>query len=287
MVSTGYREWLTAGRPYTLVRPARAVQAALRGHGLTVYDYPNDAHLQANTPEDHTPFSVTGWPGKNPRWNARALDVMPRSDSAAHRKENADLARQIIRDRDAGYPGAMWVKYLNWTDEKGKCRQERWMNSARPLERETRDSNDRGHIHLSGRSDIDNDTRADGYDPFARMNGEEDMSLGEEVNWGQQFTWEGYDPADGPWLGGTLGNQLQHMRETGFFTKRLALRTAARVEAVAALLEQVLAAGGGDFDVAALMAHVDTKLEALAAETRDAVADLGEGGAAQVRADAG
>ena len=126
MASQGYRDWLNAGRPYTLIRPARAVQAVLRGYGLTVYDYPNDAHLKANTPEDHTPFSVTGWPGQNRRWKARALDVMPRSGSRLHRKENADIARQLIRDRDAGVPGAMWIKYINWTDENGACRQERW-----------------------------------------------------------------------------------------------------------------------------------------------------------------
>ena len=160
MASQGYRDWLNAGRPYTLIRPAKAVQAALRGYGLTVYDYPNDPHLKANTPEDHTPFSVTGWPGPNRRWKARALDVMPRVDrdgrvTAAARKENADIARQLIRDRDAGVAGAMWIKYLNWTD------------ASAPLRRTTRSSSDNGHIHISGRSDVDNDDRADGYDPVS------------------------------------------------------------------------------------------------------------------------
>lgn len=169
MASQGYRDWLKAGQLYALIQPAKAVQATLRGYGLTVYDYPNDAHLQAAVPEDHTPFSVTGWPGTNARWNARALDVMPRSNAYEHRKENADIARQLIRDRDAGHPGAMWIKYLNWTDEGGNCRQERWTDSAAPLRRITRASNDRGHIHVSGRSDADDDDRADTYDPIARM----------------------------------------------------------------------------------------------------------------------
>lgn len=181
MASQGYRDWLSAGRPYTLIRPAKAVQRAIRAYGITVYDYPNDAHLKAEMPEDHTPFSVTGWPGTNRRWNARALDVMPRSGSAAHRKENADIARQLIRDRDAGHPGVMWIKYLNWTAEDGTCRQERWTDAGAPLKRTTRSSSDRGHIHISGRSDVDDDDRADGYDPIARMRGnlageEEDMT---------------------------------------------------------------------------------------------------------------
>ncbi len=171
MASQAYYEWLKAGRPYTLIVPAKATQTTLKAYGLTVYDYPDDSHLKADTPEDHTPFSVTGWPGTNGRWRARALDIMPRSGSAAHRKENADIARQFIKDRSAGVPGAMWIKYLNWTDEQGVCRQERWTDASQPLKRTTRSSSDKGHVHISGRSDADFDRRADTYDPIRRMAG--------------------------------------------------------------------------------------------------------------------
>lgn len=287
MASQAYRDWLNAGKPYALIDPAEALRAAIAGHGITVWHYPNLSHLTAEPPEDHTPFSATGWPGSNARWKARGLDIMPREDARgnvtpAARKENADIARQLIRDRDAGHPGVMWIKFLNWTDEKGTCRQERWMDLQRPLARTTRSSSDAGHIHVSGRSDADTDKRAAGYDPVARMNGEVDMDMTTPVGWTQQYTSEGYDP-DAPWLGGTFGQQLQHMREATFWTKKLALRTAGRMEAMTALLQQVIQTGGGNVDVAALMAHVDAKLEALAADNRDAVADLGEGGAAQVR----
>jgi hypothetical protein len=175
MASEGYWDWLSAGQPYTLILPAKHVQAAIAAHGITVWDRPNQAHLKAETPEDHTPFSVTGWPGPNARWFARGLDIMPRSDSYAHRKENADIARQLIRDRDAGHPGARWIKYLNWTDEAGAVRQERWMDRDRPNARTTRSSTDAGHIHVSGRSDMDSYTGAVGYDPVARMKGEDSM----------------------------------------------------------------------------------------------------------------
>lgn len=171
MATAAYYTWVSKGRPYTLIRPARQTQTSIKAYGITVYDYPNEAHLKAPTPEDHTPFSVTGWPGTNTKYNARALDVMPRSSSYEHRKENADIARQLIRDRDTGYQGAMWIKYINWTDEDGTCRQERWTDLANPLKRTTRSSTDKGHIHISGRSDVDTDTRADGYDPVARMKG--------------------------------------------------------------------------------------------------------------------
>ena len=292
MASQGYRDWLNAGAPYTLIRPAKAVQATLRGYGLTVYDYPNAAHLEAATPEDHTPFSVTGWPGQNKRWKARALDVMPRKgvSAAQANKENADIARQLIRDRDAGYPGVMWIKYLNWTDERGTCQQERWTDSANPLRRTTRSSSDRGHVHISGRSDADDDDRADTYDPIARMKGDDDMALTEQVNWGKQFLPNPPGSSEGPWLGGTLGNQLQHIRETTYSSYVLDRLNAAAIGALTAVVERLgdaLAAGGGSVDTAAMVAHIDQRLQELAdqlaAEQRDAVADLGEGGAAQVR----
>ncbi len=149
------------------MRPANALKAILKGHGLTVYDYPDDSHLSANTPEDHTPFSVTGWPIASKFGIGHALDVMPRSDAPNGRAENAALARQLIRDRDAGNPGVMWIKYINWTDENGVCQQVRWEDK-----RTTRASTDKGHIHISGRSDCDNDDRADNYDPF----GDNDMA---------------------------------------------------------------------------------------------------------------
>lgn len=59
----------------------------------------------------------------------------------------------------------------------------------------------------------------------------------------------------------------------------VAAQTAA-IEALAAAIN----AGGGNVDTAAILARLDALQRALTAETRDAVADLGEGGAAQVRA---
>lgn len=60
---------------------------------------------------------------------------------------------------------------------------------------------------------------------------------------------------------------------------------AAQVTAMRTILDTVLAQGG-NVDTATILTAMDTKLEALAQEQRDAVADLGEGGASQVRADA-
>jgi hypothetical protein len=65
----------------------------------------------------------------------------------------------------------------------------------------------------------------------------------------------------------------------------LTAKVDALTAAVAELANQINA-GGGSVDAAVIVAAVDAAADRAAAETRDAVADLGEGGAAQVRADA-
>src|SRR5690349_15778893 len=104
MATAEYYEWVRRGKPYVLTRPARDIQRNIKQYGITVYDYPNDAHLTASKPEDHTPFSYTKWPNVNRNVDGvgRAIDIMPRDDSYAARRENADIARQIIKDKDAG-----------------------------------------------------------------------------------------------------------------------------------------------------------------------------------------
>lgn len=79
--------------------------------------------------------------------------------------------------------------------------------------------------------------------------------------------------------------------KAGFRNPLVAIRL--ELAAQRSVIEQLVAAfntgSGGSLDAATILAGVDTKLARIAAElkaeTRDAVADLGEGGAAQVRAD--
>ncbi|GAA3256790.1 hypothetical protein ACFO1B_48740 [Dactylosporangium siamense] len=254
--SLAYFVWLASGRKYTLIRPAAALQRILRGHGLTVYDFPDDDHLRASTPEDHTPFSATGWPGKSAAGFGHALDVMPRTDSAKGRAENAAIARQLIKDRDAGRSGVLWIKYINWTDEQGVCRQERWMPN-----RTTRSSTDKGHVHISGRSDCDDDSRADSYDPLSE--GDPFMALTEQQ---QADLWEWVALLVDP---GTPANG----RGTDRFHfpppfKALAnrLSTIEGALAASALREQdmlaalgALAVGGTNIDTAAIIAAVNAR----------------------------
>jgi hypothetical protein len=161
--SQGCRDWVKAGRPYSDSKPIAQFKATVSGHGFVVYTYPDKPHLIAKTPEDHTPFSATGFPTPAPRWIGNAADSMPRKAGMA---ELAKLARQIISDRNAGVAGTEWIKYMNWTDENGSCWHTSWQTGRAVTTRST----DKGHIHVSGLSTWVAKVPA-GWDPVARMNG--------------------------------------------------------------------------------------------------------------------
>lgn len=157
-----YSYWLSHGEPYVLARPLAKLQVRLRGYGYTVYDYPNDAHLTADPPEDHTPFSATGWPNESEFGVGHADDIMPSGDPAL--PTIAEIAEQILLDKAAGLPELAWLKYMNWTDAAGNCWHESWEPNH-----ERRPSTDKGHIHLSGRTDYTTSAVGDDYDPVARL----------------------------------------------------------------------------------------------------------------------
>ncbi len=163
MTTAAARSWRAAGGPWKLATPIAHLAATLRGRGYTVGTIGNDAHLNANTPEDHTPYSVTGWPGAHPYPYILALDIMP---PAAGRglPSLADLGAQIVGDRDSGYGPASWIKYVNWTNAAGACRHERWTPNHT-----VKASNDTGHIHVSARTDFVTSGVAVAYDPVARV----------------------------------------------------------------------------------------------------------------------
>ncbi len=153
MASAAYYTWVNKGKPYTLTKPLRELKECLEGFGYTVYDYPDEAHQTAEPPEDHTPYSATEWPVQISGYVAHAIDIMPPDASALAQGAVPlpVLARRIIAQRDARVPGTLFLKYENWTDEKGVCRHESWKTTPRT----TTSSTDKGHIHLSARTDTE------------------------------------------------------------------------------------------------------------------------------------
>jgi len=158
MTITNYDEWVRDGSPWHPAKPIADLAETLRKHGVTVYVIGAvDTHLNIATPEDHAPFSHTPWPGSQPYPAVLAEDFMP---GAGY--DWRELGRRIVADKLAGVHGTEWIKYINWTDADGNC----WHDSWQP-DHERRASTDRGHVHISGRTDYVDSDVAINYDPLA------------------------------------------------------------------------------------------------------------------------
>lgn len=173
-----YAQWKKDGRPIKFGRALKQTGDRLAAHGFTVYYIGDERHLTHTPPEDHTPFSATGWPGAHPYPYILAMDIMPPAKGARSKINGKPLpslqrlSAQLYADKRTGVPGARFVKYMNWEPEgnnTGPCYHETWMPShAR------RSSSDRGHTHVSSRTDFATSTLSDGYDLVARAQGETD-----------------------------------------------------------------------------------------------------------------
>src|SRR5688572_9617268 len=164
MPSADFYRWQAAGEPYTDARPVATLTKLLRGYGYTVWTRGNDAHMQAVPPEDHTPFSQTGWPVASPEWYGHAVDIMPQGIPAGL-PNLAQLGAQLFNDKTANVPGARLLKYMNWEPKGagGPCYHDAWQ----PTHKRS-NSTDRGHIHGSFRSDATHSNEMTGYDPVQR-----------------------------------------------------------------------------------------------------------------------
>jgi hypothetical protein len=150
MTVTTYQQWLGDGSPWRASAPAAAMAAYARAHGVG-YGIIGavDTHLDVSLPEDHAPYSHTPWPGVQPYPYVLAVDLYTTDPAVAR--------RLIAAKRNGALP---CLKYINWTDTNGQC----WHTSWQPDE-VTRTSTDRGHIHLSFRTDHTTCGHA-GFDPF-------------------------------------------------------------------------------------------------------------------------
>jgi hypothetical protein len=165
VATRGRTYWLAHGQPWRPARPIRDLAQLLRGYGYAVGTIGNDEHLRHMPPEDHTPFSATGWPVAAAFGVVWAGDIMPPKHGLPV-PSLAELGAQLFADRQANDPGAAWIKYMNWTDGAGHCVHDSWTPGH-----VRRASDDRGHIHVSARSDCGSYVIPAGYDPVARIRG--------------------------------------------------------------------------------------------------------------------
>lgn len=156
-------DWRRDGSPWHLAQPLVDLTSVLRRYGYVVGTLGDIHHLGDPTPEDHTPFSGSGWPLPNPYPWVHAVDVMP-PPAGKGLPTLARLGAQLYKDRLADVPGIGWLKYMNWTPAGSGCVHDQWKPSHVRLP-----SGDVGHIHLSARTDWTH--RHAEYDPVARLRG--------------------------------------------------------------------------------------------------------------------
>lgn len=159
--------WIRRGSRWRLARPLLALRDRLRAYGYTVYDLGNNAHLDAEPPEHHCPYSESNWPvfeGKPMPDVVTAIDIMPPDKPGLPSLQL--LGAQLFADKQADV--APWVVDMNWgpTSDRTAVR-----DTWRPGHVRT-PSGDTGHIHLSCRSDAIDSPAGDLYDPVARLRGQ-------------------------------------------------------------------------------------------------------------------
>lgn len=165
MATQAYRDWVARGRQWKPARPVAELVTWARANGIRVLGTIGDeAHLQRDIPEDHTPFSATAWPVKLPGYVVCAIDL-----------ENRRLLGEKI-EAQARAGRLPWLKYMNHSGRQISFK------GARPVTSASRDH----HVHLSIRTDYIG--RSIGrFDPWGTTEGD-DMPTVEEV-----WRWDGID----------------------------------------------------------------------------------------------
>lgn len=151
MAIAAYYAWNSAGRPLEPARPVRDIVERLKvafpkGAAASLFSwYADEAHYQADHPQDHTPYSQTPWPvTPNPYPVVFATDVMHRPDLGVDCFKLFDY--WIVEARAGRMP---WCKYLIW---------EGWIYDVRAGWAPRGASDHFDHIHISTRTDHQNTT---------------------------------------------------------------------------------------------------------------------------------
>lgn len=264
MATKAYWSWVSAGRPFTKAQPIADLEAWAIRNGIPVLGtIGNEEHLQADRPQDHTPFPVTAWPVPLPGYIGTAIDLA-NVDGLGQKFEDAARRNELP-----------WLKYMNHSGQHLDSRD----LDGDGLTWEEYPSSDR-HVHLSIRTDWI--FRSIGRDPFGgatapATGGNSDMPKiicqTENLGW---------------WLTDCSGRE--------------GIQTEERLNDLRRVCGDVVYVGNLDHfgppvkklgssvvmtpeDRAAIEAAVARLADVVDANTKDAVADFGEGGAPKVRAD--
>lgn len=159
MTSRQHQDWINHGKPDNgLCLPLQLLGNTLAAAGYTVYAFPDDSHLDAEPPEDHTTYSETGWPGVSPKWWRHAIDIMPPPPGKGLPSLQT-LGQRIFDARQAGR--ITWLKYMNWPSDGnlGRAVHDSWKPGY-----SRSSSGDTGHIHISSITGVE--TLDEAYNPL-------------------------------------------------------------------------------------------------------------------------
>jgi hypothetical protein len=143
MAAAMLRAWESQGRPWRLCTPlVDMVDRLQAAYPQLIYGtLGDDAHLNAVPPEDHTPFSATGYPKVSPYPVVHALDVMH------HPESGVDAGKLFAYWLGEAKAGRMpWLKYLIW---------QATIYDVRYGWRPQPSSGHFDHVHLSARTDAE------------------------------------------------------------------------------------------------------------------------------------
>ena len=276
MAVLAYSRWLALGKPLQPAQPVRDIVGRLSAaypRAAAAYQFSwfsNDDHYLADYPQDHTPFSVDGWPHPAPQWWVCATDVMHRPDLGV---DCHVLARYWLAEARAGR--MPWLKYMIW---QATIYDVRYGWRAQPS------AGHFDHIHLSTRTDF-LDRGLGTWSPIPGGD-EMDPQLEHDLAWRTLGIARGDSPIVIPARpGGTPEQRI--VNATADRLARLETNLANISQGIAGLAEAVAAIGTDNPDLVTLMAHIQEALNAQTAavvtSTADVVVGFGEGGAAAVR----
>ncbi|HEX6872133.1 MAG TPA: hypothetical protein VF163_13630, partial [Micromonosporaceae bacterium] len=136
-----YADWNAAGRPIEPAQTIREMVEKMRAAfpRASFSWYSDDAHYQADFPQDHTPYSFDGWPVANPYPRVCATDIMHRPDLGVDCDE---LLPYWLAEARAG--NTPWRKYMIYKAT---------IYDVRFGWRAQESSGHHEHIHLSDRTD--------------------------------------------------------------------------------------------------------------------------------------
>lgn len=163
MATAAYARWVADGRPFRLATPVVMYRSALYAAGWpngAIGTIGNEAHLQASTPKDHTPFSATGWPLAHPYPYVTAIDV---AHGVSRETELDSTVAYWISEARAGR--TPWVKYIIYKGHSWGVRDGWAQHDA---------EGHHDHVHVSMRTDYVS-ASIGGWNPLGTNKGESAM----------------------------------------------------------------------------------------------------------------